>query len=37
MIDFSADIKSYKSLGNIEIGRNVKFYIINYIKNLILK
>ena len=27
MIDFSADIISYKSLGNIEIGRNVNFYI----------
>ena len=27
MINFNAQIISYKSLGNIEIGRNVKFYI----------
>ena len=26
MIDFNADIISYKSLGNIEIGRDVEFY-----------
>ncbi len=26
MIDFNADIISYKSLGNIEIGRNEQSY-----------
>jgi len=26
MIDINADIISYKSLGNIEIGRDVEFY-----------
>ncbi|NUF79757.1 hypothetical protein GY065_12700 [Snodgrassella sp. ESL0323] len=33
MIDFNADIISYKSLGNIEIGRNVEFYIDEMYKN----
>ena len=33
MIDFNADIISYKSVGNIEIGRNVEFYIDELYKN----
>ena len=33
MIDFNADIISYKSIGNIEIGRNVEFYIDELYKN----
>ena len=33
MINFNADIISYKSIGNIEIGRNVEFYIDELYKN----
>ena len=37
MIDFSADIISYKSLGNIEIGRNVNFYIDELYKKFVVE
>jgi len=33
MINFNADIISYKSIGNIEIGRNVEFYIDELFEN----
>ena len=33
MIDFNADIISYKSLGNIEIGRDVEFYVDELYEN----